>query len=297
MKLSTPDLALLRCPRCRASLTATGPALRCDSCAALWPLADGLPLLYRADAVRGPDRVMQQVYDAFAGLHDVGVRYLLPLLELDLQDLRAGRAMTEGRLRSGYLQRLGLSPPPRPRPGRPLRILEVGIGTGANLPYLREALPDFAAVEYWGLDLSRGMLAQCQRRVRRLGLRNVRLALADAHALPLPDGAFDRVFHVGGIAAFRDPGAALAEMARVAAPGTPIVIVDEGLEPRRPIGAYHRAGFRLITLGAPTARCPSDLLPPQAVDVEETWVSRFYYCLRFVMPAPPPAAAARAAPL
>ncbi len=284
MMLNEKDCTLLRCPHCRAPLFPGPAVLRCGSCAATWPVEDELAQLFIDKEVRGSDRIMRGVYNVFAGLHDAAVRYLLPLSEFHPDDLRTGTLMSEGRLRAGYLPRLGLGELPRPRPDRPVRILEIGIGTGANLPLCRAALPFFDDIEYWGLDLSQGMLRGCRARIRRLGLRNVRLFMADAHALPFSDGSFDRVFHVGGISAYRDAGQAIAEMARVARPGTPIVIVDEGLQPGRKIGLYHRIGFRLTTLGAPTPRCPSDLLPPGARILSEEWLSRFYYCLNFTLP-------------
>src|SRR5205085_2986283 len=82
--------------------------------------------------------------------------------------------------------------------GDPLTFLEVGVGTGANLRYLAEALPPDHDAVVWGIDLSRTMLSRCARRASRERL-DVRLALADAHALPFPAGAFDRVLHIGGI--------------------------------------------------------------------------------------------------
>jgi hypothetical protein len=80
-------------------------------------------------------------------------------------------------------------------------------------------------------------------------------------------------------------------MARVARPGTPIVVVDEELDPARRHSVYHRLMFWSITWYDPNPHAPVELLPRAAVDVEVTRVSRFYYCLRFRLPAPPPAAA------
>src|SRR5262249_43335820 len=150
-------------------------------------------------------------------------------------------------LRDGYMPRLELGALRRGRNGRPPRILEVGVGTGANLPLLERDLPRRLDVELWGCDLSDGMLAQCQRRLATHRGRTLRLLVADAHALPFPDRSFDRVFHVGGIAGYHDPKRALAEMARVAVPGTPIVVVDEQLDPGQRHGLYYRLMFRALT--------------------------------------------------
>ena len=284
--MSPEGLALLVCPLCRGSLALSPSSLPsrepirdgrldCAGCRASWPIERGLPRLYREEAVRGTDRLMRLFYDGLPSLHDPLTRHLLPLLQ-------AGGS--EASLRDGYMKRIdlaALAPPPR---GRALRILEVGVGAGANLPLLQRDLPRGLDAEIWGLDLSLGMLQQCQRRLRRRAGPPVHLLAGDAHALPFPDAAFDRVFHVGAMGSFRDGRRVLAEMARVAAPGTPIVVVDEQLDPGRAHGLLPRAAFRLLTFYDAAPRCPVDLLPPGATDVLEEAVSRFYYCLRFRMP-------------
>jgi ubiquinone/menaquinone biosynthesis C-methylase UbiE len=124
------------------------------------------------------------------------------------------------------------------------------------------------------------MLSQCRRRLAR-EKRRVRLVHADAHALPFPDAFFDRVFHVGGIATYRDTARALAEMARVARPRTPIVVVDEQLDARGSHSLLRRLAFSAITFYDPAPHAPRECLPPTACDVLEEQVSAFYYCLRF----------------
>jgi SAM-dependent methyltransferase len=279
------DIQVLACPRCRAPLAPDGEAreghllegrISCRGCGASWPVAEGLPRLYREEEVRGTDRLMRYIYDGLPSLHDPATRFILPLLQ-------AGGS--EDSLREGYLPRIEL---PRLAPradGRPVRILEVGIGAGANLPRVRREIPQGLEVEIWGLDLSRGMLRQCQKALARTPDARVRLLMADAHALPFPDHSFDRVFHVGALGSYRDPRKALAEMARVAEPGTPIVAVDEQLDPERRHSVYHRLTFRMLTFYDGDPHCPRELLPEGAVDVIEEQVSRFYYCLTFRMGA------------
>jgi len=294
--MTRADVALLRCPRCRAALTfrATEPvagaplvdgALGCAGCGASWPVERGVPRLVDERSVQREDRLMRWVYDWFAYVHDPAVRYLLPLLQSGSADA----------LRDRYMKRLALADLVPHVDGTPLRILEVGVGCGANLPLVERELAaseaverDLApgvAVELWGLDLSEGMLAQCATRVADHPRLDVKLLLGDAHALPFPDHAFDRVFHVGGIAAFGDPARALAEMARVARPGTPIVVVDEQLDPGAPQCLYHRVAYAALTLFAPSDGSPVAHLPPGAEGVVEEQISRFYYGLTFRMPA------------
>jgi ubiquinone/menaquinone biosynthesis C-methylase UbiE/uncharacterized protein YbaR (Trm112 family) len=276
--LDANDVEFLRCPACRGTLGFAAArvaarvergVLSCAGCAREFPIDEGIARFVDESQIAGLEAFMRFIYDHLAVLHDPAVHYLLPLLQWSSAES----------LRAGYLRCLAIDTVD----GRPARILEVGVGSGANVPLLAAALPAEADVELWGVDLSLGMLDRCRRRV---ATRRVRLLHADAHALPFPDAAFDRVFHVGGIATYRDPARGLAEMARVARPGTPIVVVDEQLDPRRAHSWFHRLAFRAITFYDAAPASPRPHLPADAVDVREEQVSRFYYCLTFRMPVP-----------
>jgi SAM-dependent methyltransferase len=275
--LSVEDLALLRCPTCRTPLILAGGDLAEGqlTCAGghLWPVRGGLARLYAEAEVQGNDRLLRVIYDGLAPLHDPAVAWVLPL---------SGTG-TEPGLRAQHLARIDLRRlTPRPD-GAPLRVLEVGVGTGANLDWVEAALPVGAPYELWGLDLAEGMLRRCRRR-RAGATHRVRLVMGDAHALPFPDGAFDRVFHTGATNNYRDPARAVAEMARVARAGTPIVVVDERLDPAGRHSPYHRLMYRLMTFYDAAPRAPLSLVPPGAVDVRDEQLARFFYCLSFRMP-------------
>lgn len=279
------DVARLACPACGGALVFHGREaegrlsegrLRCGGCGEAWAVKRGLARLYREDAVRGTDRLMRVLYDGLPALHDPLTAVLTPLLQ----------SVTEARLRDGYMRRLELGALKAREDGQPVRVLEVGVGAGANLPLIRRDVPPGLDVEVWGVDLSEGMLKHCRRRVRRGGDAAVRLLMADAHALPFPEGMFDRVFHVGGIGGYRDPARALGEMARVARRGTPLVVVDEQLDPTLRPSLLQRAAFRALTFYSKDPHCPRELLPIGAVSVIEEQVAPFYYCLSFRMPEP-----------
>jgi ubiquinone/menaquinone biosynthesis C-methylase UbiE len=263
------DLGLLRCPRCRGGLT-SGERLACRECGLTFPEIDGLRRLYVESDVRRSDRFLRAIYDRVPPVLDSAARLMLAYFD-------RGRTET---LRDRFMRRVEIGAL-RPHPGgRPVRILEVGIGTGDNVAILRRDLPGDVPAEIWGVDLSVGLLQQCRRRVPA----DVRLLVADAHALPFPDASFDRVYHIGGVNGFGDPARALAELARVAVPGTPIVVVDEQLDPAL---ANHRimgAAFRVYTFYADSTGCPTHLLPAAARDVREEQVNAFHYCLTFRMP-------------
>lgn len=98
-------------------------------------------------------------------------------------------------------------------------VLEVGIGTGINLPYYR------ADVSITGIDLSSEMLAYARQRAAAIG-RPANLREGDAQALPFDDDSFDTVVCTLSLCAIPDDRAALAEMHRVLRPGGRLVLLD-----------------------------------------------------------------------
>lgn len=288
------ELAGLLCPTCRGPLSFIGRLARgflddgvieCGRCGESFAVRRGLPRLYREREVTGNDRLLRLFYDYLPRLHDPAVRYTLPLFQLGRLAAADGGPGSEEEMRAGYLPRLELDGLAPREDGEPVRILEVGIGTGANLPLLRRALPAGLPVEIWGLDLSEGMLAACRRRLAASPDASVRLVMGDAHALPFAAARFDRVFHVGALGSFRDPARALSEMARVARRGTPVVAVDEQLDSSRAHSVLARATFRLVTFYEAHPHAPVEAVPAGAVDVLAEQVSPFFYCLRFRTPA------------
>ncbi len=93
------------------------------------------------------------------------------------------------------------------------RVLEIGVGMGADfLRWVR------AGAHATGVDLTDRAVALTRERVEAEGLvADVRVA--DAERLPFPDGQFDIVYSWGVLHHTPDPGRALAEAARVLAPG------------------------------------------------------------------------------
>jgi ubiquinone/menaquinone biosynthesis C-methylase UbiE len=100
------------------------------------------------------------------------------------------------------------------------KVLEISTGTGDNFRFLNKK------AEYYGLDISMGMLRQAQKHLKKWKINSV-LIHAEGEDLPFKDNYFDVVFHCGGINFFNDKQKAIKEMVRVAKPGTKILIVDE----------------------------------------------------------------------
>jgi ubiquinone/menaquinone biosynthesis C-methylase UbiE len=95
--------------------------------------------------------------------------------------------------------------------------LDVGTGTALIPIALCRSAPRARVV---AVDLAQSMLTLGARNVERAGLSGaITLSLADAKALPYPDGTFGCVVSNSILHHIPDPGPAIAEMLRVLRPG------------------------------------------------------------------------------
>ncbi len=99
-------------------------------------------------------------------------------------------------------------------------VLDVGIGTGASLHfYPRNG-------QIVGIDLSGGMLRECQKKIREQQRDNVMVLQGNALDLPFADDTFDHVFISHVISVVSDPFLLIREAQRVAKRGARIIIVN-----------------------------------------------------------------------
>jgi arsenite methyltransferase len=102
------------------------------------------------------------------------------------------------------------------------RVLDVGCGPGFYVTELLEAVGRNGLVV--GVDGSADMLAVAAKRAE--GHDNVEFHEADATALPVPDGSFDRALSVQVLEYVRDVPAALAEIRRALRPRGRVLVWD-----------------------------------------------------------------------
>lgn len=127
---------------------------------------------------------------------------------------------------------------------RPIQnLLDAGTGTGRMLellaPHARRAV---------GVDVSPEMLSIARDRLLRENFKNAQVRLADTYRLPFTGetDVFDAVLFHQVLHYLDDPGAAVAEAARVMAPGGRLLIADfapHALEFLRDDYAHRRLGF------------------------------------------------------
>ncbi|MFD8632813.1 class I SAM-dependent methyltransferase [Streptomyces sp. NPDC059533] len=105
-------------------------------------------------------------------------------------------------------------------------VVEIGFGSGHNVPFYPPEVTGVAAVEPsdLGWKLAADRVGASRIPVRRAGL--------DGQSLPFGDDTFDAALCTWTLCTVPDPGAALRELRRVLKPGGTLHFVEHGLAPQ-----------------------------------------------------------------
>ena len=113
-------------------------------------------------------------------------------------------------------------------------VVEIGFGSGHNVPYYPAAVSRVAAVEPSdvGWKLAAERIAASPVLVQRSGL--------DGQALPFGDDTFDCAVSAWTMCTIPDIDGALAELRRVLRPGGTLHFIEHGLAPDEPVARWQR---------------------------------------------------------
>jgi ubiquinone/menaquinone biosynthesis C-methylase UbiE len=114
-------------------------------------------------------------------------------------------------------------------------VLELGFGSGLNVPHYPQAVTRVAAVEPadtgWKL---------AEKRVKATGVPVERAGL-DGQRLPFADNSYDSALSTWTMCTIPDVAAALSELRRVLKPGGTLHFLEHGLAPDEPVRRWqHR---------------------------------------------------------
>ncbi|HZB89534.1 MAG TPA: methyltransferase domain-containing protein [Terracidiphilus sp.] len=243
--MENEPLSLLCDPDTRYSFELDGQTLRNTATGRVYPIRDGIPLFI--SSLSGATLRCQSRYDRLAPFYDLRERF------------QAFTGKVPG-FRAELAAALAIP--------RGARVLEVAVGTGANIPHLP------ADIDFYGIDISWGMLRKCRKNLRKWS-RQAHLFHGEAGRLPFCAAVFDCVFAANSIRTFAAPERAVREMLWVTRPGGRIVIVDEAAQ--APAGAASPTGT--------PAHNPIDFVQEDMEDVRvQELAGGRLYCLSFRKP-------------
>ena len=153
-------------------------------------------------------------------------------------------------------------------------VLEVGFGTGLNLPHYPAQVKRITTV-----DPNIGMHRLAQRRVRQAKIE-VDHRVLSGEQLPFDSGTFDCAVSTFTLCSIGDVGQALSEVYRVLKPGGRLLFLEHGLSPEPSVQKWQRRLNWLEMRLADGCRLDRDMRelvaarPFSTVEVQEFYLER-----------------------
>jgi ubiquinone/menaquinone biosynthesis C-methylase UbiE/uncharacterized protein YbaR (Trm112 family) len=234
-----PSLSRYVCPRCRGALQEEDDrGLACGPCRRVYPISGGIPDFVVDNLAASPHVVLRRVgwFDRLARIYELNPTY--PLV---LRMYAGWRVSYAGMIRLIAALMAGVSG----------TMLDAACGPGTL--GRRLAGPDR---EFYGVDMSWGMLRQGSALAARQGIAGVHFARALAEALPFPDACFDAGLCGSALHLLADPVEGLREIGRTLKPGAPlaattIIAGTEGLFRFRAFREHARAVHGIRSFSVP----------------------------------------------
>jgi|SRR5210317_120784 ubiquinone/menaquinone biosynthesis C-methylase UbiE len=115
------------------------------------------------------------------------------------------------------------------------KILEVGIGSGLNLPFYNKS----KIIEIWGIDPSEELNAMAKRVATEENI-NVKFITSGAEDIPFPDNYFDTVLITYTMCTIPSVLKANEEMRRVLKSGGKMIFCEHGVSPDESIKKWQK---------------------------------------------------------
>ena len=161
------------------------------------------------------------------------------------------------------------------------RVLELGAGTGLNLPHYPDNLDELVMTEP-----SPPMVARLERRAKKAGIPTS-VMTADAERLPFEDDSFDTVVSTLVLCTVDDPHQVIKEIARVLRPGGELLFLEHVRSDSPRLARWqdrlHRP-WHAFAAGCNANRPTVDMLRESSLSVEEVEHDRWKWMPALVHP-------------
>jgi len=161
------------------------------------------------------------------------------------------------------------------------QVLELGAGTGLNLPHYPDGLEELVLTEP-----SPPMVARLERRAKQ-SVTTISVMAADAERLPFEDDRFDTVVSTLVLCTVDKPRQAIEEIARVLRPGGRLLFLEHVRSDTRRLARWqdrlHRP-WHAFAAGCNANRATVDMLRDSALRVETVEHDRWSWMPALVHP-------------